>query len=390
MPPFDKVEYIERVNRIKREMKKKDVDVLITSNPANMNYISGYDGFSFYVPQAVILNLDEEEPTWMGRGIDRNGARLTTWLKEDNIRGYSDDYVQSDTRHPMSFLADILREKGLAYKCIGLEMEQEYLTCRGFWELQKGLPKASFKDISYLVNRKRMVKSSKEMEYLKIAGSITESIMEKGMQSIGEGIRECQVAADVYHAHIYGTEEHGGDYPAIIPLMPSGERTSTAHLSWTDRRYEKGETVFFELAGCKNRYHVPLARTILIGEQPSGGYRKLANIVIEGLQAMLDHIRPGVTCESVEETWRKTIQKYGIVKESRVGYPIGLGYPPDWGEKTASMRQGDKTILEPNMTFHVLPALWLDENSFVTSESIRVTEKGCETLCNFPQELFVK
>ncbi len=83
MQPFEKAEYKSRANKIKLEMEKRGVDVLVTCNPANMNYISGYDGFSFYVPQAVVLHTFEEEPIWLGRGIDRNGAKITTWLRED-------------------------------------------------------------------------------------------------------------------------------------------------------------------------------------------------------------------------------------------------------------------------------------------------------------------
>ncbi|MBT3716884.1 MAG: M24 family metallopeptidase, partial [Deltaproteobacteria bacterium] len=92
----------------------------------------------------------------------------------------------------------------------------------------------------------------------------------------------------------------------------------------------------------------------------------------------------------IEAAWRKTISKYGYEKESRCGYAIGLSYPPDWGERTVSFRKGDKTVLEPNMTFHFMPALWFDDWGLETTESIVITDSGVETLANVPRKLFVK
>ena len=83
--------------------------------------------------------------------------------------------------------------------------------------------------------------------------------------------------------------------------------------------------------------------------------------------------------------------KYGIEREGRMGYPIGLGYPPDWGERTASIRTEDKTVLQPGMTFHFMPALWMDTWGLETTETILITDTGpAEALCNMDRKLFVK
>jgi ectoine hydrolase len=386
---FDKGEYQERLQKIKAKMQEAGMDVLVTTNPANMNYVSGYDGYSFYVVQGVIISLDEDEPLWLGRNMDVNGAKLTTWLSEENIIGYSDDYVQSSSKHPMNFFADIILAKGWARKRIGLEMNQEFFSHRGFLELEKDLSHAVLIDASYLINWVRLIKSEKEIHYMKIAGKITERGMQAAIESIRPGQREALAAANIYHALIEGADGHAGDYPAIIPLMPSGERTSTPHLSWTDRMYDRNETVLLELSGCKHRYHAPLARTIYLGE-PLPLYKDLADVVIEGLHILLDYIQPGILCEEVEQKWRQAIAKKGLAKESRLGYPIGIGFPPDWGEQTISLRPGDKTVLQPNMTIHLLPAIWLEEYGFAISESIRITNNGCETFSSFPQKLFIQ
>src|SRR5690625_368848 len=113
-------------------------------------------------------------------------------------------------------------------------------------------------------------------------------------------------------------------------------------------------------------------------------------VVMEGVNTTLDMIKPGVTCEEVERAWSAVIAKYDIEKESRIGYSTGLNYPPDWGEHTASLRPGDKTILEPNMVFHMIPTIDLGHVGMEISESFRVTETGVEVLADFPRELYVK
>lgn len=113
---------------------------------------------------------------------------------------------------------------------------------------------------------------------------------------------------------------------------------------------------------------------------------KLARkITGNAMYTAIDLIEEGVTCYEVA-----LVSKLNIVKESRVGYPIGIGYPPDWGEQTISIRPGDRNILQENMTLHILPALFQADSGFVVSESIRVTKNGCECLTDVSQDLVVK
>jgi ectoine hydrolase len=386
---FSTFEYKERIRKTKERMQQKGIDVLLITDPANINYLSGYDGWSFYVHQMLVLIIDEDQPMWIGREMDANAAKVTTWLYRDNIIPYPDDYVQSESKHPMDFVASILKEIGQDNRSIGVEMENYYFTAKCYVQLKKGLPNATFTDATLLVNWVRLIKSDAEIEYMKKAAIIVEKAMTAGIELIQEGVRECDVAAKIFYTQITGTEEFGGDYPSIVPLLPSGEKTSTPHLTWTDERYKDGDAVILELAGCYKRYHSPLARTVQIGK-PKEEMETLSNVAVEGINACLDMIRPGIACEEIEETWRKTIEKSGFVKESRLGYSMGLNYPPDWGEHTVSIRKGDKTNLQPNMTFHLIPGLWLDNYGFEVSESIRITENGCETFASLPRNLTLK
>jgi len=389
MPVFPVKEYKRRIEKTKQRMKDEGIDVLFVSQPANMNYLTGYDGWSFYVHQGLIVSLDQEEPIWVGRGMDGNGAKLTTFLSHDNIRSYADDYVQSKVKHPMMFVADIIKEKGWERKSIGLEMDQFYFTHRNYVELEKALGSAKFKDGNLLVNMVRQIKSEEEIRFMKIAGRIAVKVMQTAIDTIDVGVRECDAAAAIGAAEYRGTDEYGGDYPAIVPLMMAGEGTSTPHLTWTDKRYRKDEPIILELTGVYKHYHAPIARTMFLGTPPPL-MKEVADVVIGGLAETLQIVKPGITCEDVEAKWRQAISGTKVVKESRIGYSIGLNYPPDWGEQTMSLRPGDKTVLKPNMAFHIIPGIWEEKVGFEVDATIRVTEKGYEPLYEFPNKLFVK
>ncbi|MBT8365077.1 MAG: Xaa-Pro peptidase family protein [Deltaproteobacteria bacterium] len=387
---FTKNEYQQRVRKTKEMMDKGGVEMLLVMDPANMNYLTGYDGWSFYVHQGVIVSLDAKYPLWFGREQDSNGARLTSWLPDDCIYGYPDEYVQSRYTHTMRWVADLLREKGLEKKRFGLEMDGYWFNARMYLTLLEELPRALLMDGTNLVNWVKTVKSQAEIAYMKQAAQICEQVMQIAIDEIDVGVWEKDVAAKVSAAQIAGTDEFGGSSPAIFPIMPSAERTSTAHLTFDpDRRYQKTDVVLLELSGARHRYHAPLSRTVYLGDPPED-LLKTADGVVKGLQETLTYIQPGLTAEEVEECWRHAIAHTGLVKPSRVGYSYGLNYVPDWGEHTVSLRPGDKTILVPGMTLHFMPGIWLQTYGFECSEPLLITENGCEKFIEFPQKLFAK
>lgn len=382
-------EFQERLRKTKHRMAAEGIDILLVTDPANINYLSGYNAWSFYVHQVLVIFMDEDQPYWLGRGQDASAAMHTSWLDVNHIIPYEDDYVQSTIKHPMEFVSDFIKAKKASNQTIAAEFDAYYFTAKNLLKLKERLPFANFKDGTNLVNWIRIIKSDKEIEYIKKASKISEIAMQAAFDSIEVGVRQSDAVAAIYHAQISGTDEFGGDYPSIVPLLPTGDRTSACHLTWTDETFKQGDPVIIELSGCYRRYHSPLARTVILGKADEKS-QYISDVVIEGINVTLDAIKPGMTCGEVELIWKKVIEKHGIVKDSRLGYSIGLNYPPDWGEHTASLRTGDHTILQPNMAFHMIPGIWLDDMGIEISESFRVTEKGCEVLADFPRELHIK
>ncbi|MBN9078730.1 MAG: ectoine hydrolase DoeA [Rhizobiales bacterium 65-79] len=387
--PFSRDEYKARLAKTRKAMDKAGIDILFVEDPSNMAWLTGYDGWSFYVHQGVLV-FPDEDPIWWGRGQDRNGAIRTAWIAEDRMIPYADHYVQSTERHPMQTLAEIIRSKGYGGKRLGLELENYYFSAKAYLTLQQELPNAKLVDATALVNWQRAVKSAKEIEYMGRAARIVEAMHERIREVAEPGLRKCDIVAEILNTGVRGVSDFGGDYAAIVPLTPSGKDASAAHLTWDDRPMKSGEGTYFEIAGCYRRYHAPLSRTLFLGEPPAG-MQKAQDAVLEGLDAGLNAARPGNTCGEVAKAFFDVLRKHGIEKDSRTGYPVGISYPPDWGERTMSLRQNDTSVIEENMTFHFMPAIWTDDWGFETSETIRIRAQGpAECLADVSRELVVK
>ncbi len=386
--PFGADEYAARLQKVRREMAARGLDALFVTDPSNMAWLIGYDGWSFYVHQGVLLLL-EGDPVWWGRAMDAAGALRTTYLKPDDIVGYDDTYVQNPEKHPMSALAQVLVARGLSAARIGIEMDNYYFSAAAFQALQTGLGQASFSDATALVNWQRAVKSETEINYMRAAARIVEKMHAVIREKAEPGMRKNDLIADIYHTAITGVDDYWGDYPAIVPMAPSGADATAPHLTWDNSPLKSGESTFFEISGTYRRYHCPQSRTLFLGKVPQK-YLDAQAAVQEATAVGLEAAHPGALCEDVANAFNSRLQKLGYEKDSRCGYPIGLSYPPDWGERTMSFRAGDKTLLEPGMTFHFMPALWLDDGGLETTESILITPGGAECLCTTPSELVVK
>jgi Xaa-Pro dipeptidase len=390
MSAFPRAEYLDRLGRVKAAMAVAGIDTLVLADPASLNYLTGYDGWSFYVHQFAVVLDDRDEPLWVGRAMDAPGAALTTWLGEDSLRAYPETYVDSDERHPAGFLAAELARLGRGRGTLGVESDSWYYTAKTHQGLVAGLPDARFLDAGRLVAWARIVKSPAELAMMRAAGAIVSRAMAVGLEAVRPGVRENEAVAAILAAQVEGAAGFWGDYPAALPSVPWGRKSAAPHLTWSGDRYEAGNVAYLELGGCHHRYHAALARTVYFGTPPDRLVR-MAEVVGEGLERALDAARAGVTCEAVEAAWRAVITRAGYEKASRIGYSIGLNYPPDWGERTASLRPGDRTELRPGMCFHMILGMWQEDWGFELSETFVVSEAGApEVLTDSPRRLFVR
>ena len=386
-PPFTQQEYTDRLARVRAAMEAREIDVLVIGDPANVNWLTGYDAWSFYTPQIMVVGL-EHDPTWIGREMDAGAAKFTTYLRDDQVIPFPEDLVQQTDVHPAQFMGDWMRANQMDGKRIGYESDVYFLTPAAVNHLKAKLPASNWADCGLLVNWVRLIKSQAEIDMLKQAAIIAGHAMQTAYDGARPGVRQCDLMADIVAAQIRGTPEFGGDMTALHPLVLAGEAASTAHPMWTDAAFEVDQTIAFELGGCRKRYNAGLARTVHIGAPPQT-LMTTAKAVGEGMDEVLNAMRSGVECRAVHAAWQAVLDQYGLEKKSRIGYSIGVGYSPDWGEHTISFRPDDTTVLPENAVVHIILGMWMDGWGMELSETIHVRETDAICLTQFPRDVHV-
>ena len=234
-----------------------------------------------------------------------------------------------------------------------------------------------------------MVKSPAELAYIREAAKAVNAGMHAAIDCIHEGQNENEIAAAIWHAIVSNGCQHVGMEPFVAKAWKSG----LMHNVWSGETVVKGDCIFLEIPASINRYHAAHMRTVCVGEPPAI-IREWSDVCIEALNAAVDAIRPGVTSGDVDEACRGVIERAGLYNNfrKRTGYSIGIAFAPDWGEgHICSLQKGDKRVLEPGMVYHMPPAIrQAGEYGVGFSETVIVTETGCEILTNSPRKLIVK
>ena len=389
MKNFSHEEYSLRVKKTLDSMAHKNIDTLLVADPANIYYLCGFDAWSFYMPQTMIISSKLDEPICFVRQMDVGGAYIQTYLKDENIIAYPEKLVHMPPRHPYEYLVEVIKDKKLDTGVIAVEMDAHYFTATCYSKLVDGLSNCKLIDSGFLVNWVRFIKSDKEIEYMHQAARNVEVGMQAAIDHINVGTRQCDAAAAIYGGLIKGMEGFGGDYPSIAPMLPTGQGTSAAHLTWSNELFKENEATVIEISGAYKRYHCPMARTVFLGKEDQEKL-DVMNKTIEALEEGKAAIKAGVTADSVAQRFWKVLDKYNIKKDSRTGYSIGAGFPPDWGERTLNISKDDPTILETNCTFHMIAVMQMGDWGVEASDAIRVTDEGFEVLSDFSKELVFK
>ncbi|RWN48872.1 Xaa-Pro peptidase family protein [Mesorhizobium sp.] len=379
--PFTADEYRSRIARVHQAMAETGADCMLVTDASNICYLSGYGGDSSYIAQALVVFADEEDPYIILRRQDAPAAVYMTYMANDRVIGYPERFIGDSHVSGFDFIFDWLRGRP-SVRGVALEFDAMSGSTLDTIRARQG----GFKllNLSGAVVRHRLVKSPAEIAVMRQASLITDAAMHRVVEVYKPGVRECDAAAEVVKTLIRGTEQFGGDR-GFIPNIPGGPQTGAPHLNWSDEPIKAGTHYNPEFAGVRHRYAVGLMRTVSIGK-PTEKLNRLHDYMIAGANSALDKARPGATTGQVAQAFCNEVAKGGYLKDSRVGYPLGI----DWLETSCSLRTDDPTVLEPGMTFHLMMGMWIEEDfGAVLSESFAVTEGACEVFSKVPRALLV-
>ena len=377
MRPFTQDEYDQRVAAVRAGMTARGLDLLVVTVPENVTYLTGYEtiGYASFQTLAVPLAGDL---LLIVREMERTVAETTSWVP--SVETFS------DTDDPVDVARRVLGLRRLLGGRVGLEDQGWFLSPAVHARLRAALGER-VEGGSGLVEAVRRIKSAAEVGLIRSACRLTEAGMQAALQTIAPGRTENQVAAAAYAAMVGG----GSDFLVGDPIVTSGWRSGVGHFTFANRVLEPGDAVLLEFGACRRRYFGPLMRSAVVGE-PASDLTRMGETVIAALEAAIAAIRPGVTSGAVDQACRGVIEAAGYEPyfRKRTGYSVGVAYAPDWGEgHIVSLRRDDPTPLEAGMVFHIPPALRVPRRyGLGMSETVLVTEGGCEVLTRFSRTIY--
>ena len=372
---FPREEFDPRVATLQQRMVARGFDLLLTSGPENIFYLTGQQTPGYYTFQCLCVPA-AGALFHVLRGLEAMNARANTFLGE--INGYPDD------ANPAAAVAQALKARGWAGKRVAIDQNAWFLTVNLYNRLVQEF--APLLDGSGLVEELRRVKSPLELAQIEKAAAANDAGMRAGLAAVRAGASENDVAAAVMHAAIMA----GSEYVGMEPFVTSGPRSGIPHTTWRRRRIEPGDVVILETSACYNRYHAALYRTVAVDRIPDRA-RDMFSVCQEGLDAALGELRPGRTCADVHNAVQAVVDRHGYTAgyRKRTGYSIGISFAPDWGEgNILSLYRGVEVTLQPGMVFHVPITLreyarW----TVAVSETVVVTATGARTLSALPRDL---
>ena len=378
-PAFPQEEYDGRLGSVREQMAARGVEVLLLFAPTNLFYLTGYNTVGYTNYQCLAVPVDGD-PVLIVRLLERPVAEATSRLRQ--IVTYEDH------EDPAGAVQRALREAGWQRRSLAAEQTSPFLSVREYARLEELLA-TKVADGSGLVEAVRLIKSPRELECFRTAARCTAAGMQAAMAAIAPGKTENEVVAECYRAMVAA----GSEFFSSGPILTSGDKSGIAHTTFHRRALGRGDAVLIEIGGVRNRYTGALMRTAVVGEAPPA-VRKMYDACREALEATLAVIRPGVRSQDVQAACQTVIDRRGYEPNfrKRVGYSIGVGFAPGWGEgHVMDLKHHDTRELRPGMVFHVVPALRQHgEYGVGVSETVAVTATGAEVLTNFSRELAVR
>ncbi len=276
------------------------------------------------------------------------------------------------------------------------------------------LPNATFRDLTPIVERMRLVKDRYEIDALRQAAQISGKGMVAGMRALRPGMNDRELAGVME----YHWKKEGSPRAAFPPIVSSGENALTfftllrENYNAVDRVMKAGDLVFVDYGAAEYMtYTADLCRTWPVSGRFSAEQKKYYNIVLEAQEAAIAAVRPGVMMVDVIKAAARVFQKHGLdkyedVKTMGVDRVWGIMPSPthyltrdagivrynsfgrgvrDLGHHIGLEVQDSRDYsrpLEPGMVFTIEPKIYIPEKNIaiMIEDMIAVTATGHENL----------
>jgi Xaa-Pro dipeptidase len=372
--PFPPEEFAARLAAVQADLAARGLAAGLLADPENIFWLTGYRSMGYFTFQALLV-LPAGPPILVSRVVNRALGRATPTLGGFRSIGDTDD--------PIEVLLDELRERLPQGAALGVETEQRALSAASVRALERRAP-FRIEEWNGVIEPHRRRKTPLQLGYMRRAAQAACQGLAAAAAAIRPGATENDVAAEM----LAGATRAGSDFYRV-PLVVTGPATALCFTTWELRTIHPGDVVLLESAASVHRYHAVIGRTAILG-RATPEHRRVADALLAMLDAGIEALRPGRTSGEVHAAAQAQLEAAGFAGKvpQRLAYAVGIGFPPNWAEgHFLALRAGDPTVIEPGMTFHMIPSMFLEGFGMWFSETVAVTETGCEVLTDFPRRL---
>ena len=377
----------QRVDKAQAERDRDDLDALLVWKDENVRYLTDLRPQLISCKSTALngaLLSAGERPVLFCSGGERDRVDLTMpWIEEvhtipiiehrDLIEGFVTD-----------ILVPALEKRGLTKGRIGIDESNTILMLA----LQRHLPDLEIADGDTPMQRARLIKLPGELQLLEEACAIGDAVTVTGIETVGVGVREMEVAAETMRTLF----RLGGEYAHVMtPFVASGEHMAPPHRISSDKIIRHGDIVFIDIGACWGGYYGDIARATICGK-PSRRQQEIYTAVYKGLQAGIAKMRPGFTNVDAAQAIVQTAEEYGLggrFLSLFIGHSVGIGAnePPYIGE---TLPGSPVVEFQPGMVFAVEPLIWVEGvrggGGVRLEEMVAITEDEAHVMSRAPFE----
>lgn len=373
-----------RVNKLRKELSKNNIDIAIITDEDSVYYYSGYyDYLHMEFGRPTILVISKNDKSLLITPI------VDIKLAEDNvivdeIFAWNDGVgLEWRERFPQIFQS---KNK------IGIEPNNISAVVKNY--ISSIIESSKIIEISSIISKMRMIKSSEELQLARHAGQVAMAMMEAGKNAISEGIREYEVALATSQAGTkkaseilltHYKESRMSPNTHFLQIMASGDQMTLTHHRASNRMMNFGEPVFLCFCGMTNfhRFKLGFDRTFWIGEIRDKEQEKVYLTAVASQEAALSVLKPGITAETVHAAYAEVIQSAGYDYPTfRCGRGTGFSYL-----ESPQLVTGDKTVIQPGMVFAVDGSSNTKSFRAQVGDSVIITNNGYEKITFHSKEI---
>ena len=379
---FAPEEFAERQKRALEALAARGLDGLLLFKQESMYWLTGYDTFGYCFFQCLVLRADGDL-VLLTRAPDLRQAQHTSLIEDIRI------WVDRESSDPAQQLRELLAEKGLAGRRIGVEYDSYGLTAANGRRLDAALDGfAEAGDASDLIDRLRLAKSAAEIAYVRRADELADAALDAAIAETRAGADEGRILAAMQGAVLAG----GGDYPGNPFIIGSGRDALLCRYKTGRRRLEARDQLTLEFAGTFRQYHACLMRTLLVGE-PTPRHRAMHAACRDALAVAEAKLMPGTAMGEVFDAQAAVLDAHGMAAHrfNACGYSLGAVYAPCWMDWPMFFA-GNPVEIGPGMVFF-LHMILMDSDAglaMTLGRTSLITARGPEPLSRAPLDLVVK